>query len=96
MLLGTRAPEPTQENLGGTGIVDGLLSQSTFDLRIGRRLTLAARCTALAAQPCLACLLLRPPVWSSSDLVSLGLSKSVSFPQLGRESSPLVADFQHA
>ena len=49
----------------------------------------SARCAALAAQPCgFARFLLRPPVRSSSVLVSFRLSDSVSFVQLGREQSP--------
>jgi hypothetical protein len=97
MLLRARALQPTKKDLCSTRIRDRALTQTTFDFGIGRRRTVTTRCAALAAQPCgFACLLLRPPVWSSSDLVSLGLSKSVSFLQLGRESSPLVADFQHA
>lgn len=32
--LGTRALQPTQQDLGGTGIGDCALSQTTFDLRV--------------------------------------------------------------
>jgi hypothetical protein len=41
-LLGTRALQPTQEDLGSTGIRDCALPQATFDLRITRRLTVNA------------------------------------------------------
>jgi hypothetical protein len=43
-LLRTRALQPTQENLGSTGIRDRALAQTTLDLRITRRLTATARC----------------------------------------------------
>jgi hypothetical protein len=45
-LLGTRALQPTKQNLGSTGIGDRAITQTTLDLRITRRLALKARCTA--------------------------------------------------
>jgi hypothetical protein len=47
-LLDTRTLQPPKENLGRTGIVDGALTQATFDLSVRRRLTLTARCAPLA------------------------------------------------
>jgi hypothetical protein len=37
-LLGTGTLQPTEEDLGGTGIRDRALSRTTLDLRVGRRL----------------------------------------------------------
>jgi hypothetical protein len=45
-LLGTRALQPTQQNLRSTRIRDGALTQTAFDLRIRRGLALTARCAA--------------------------------------------------
>jgi hypothetical protein len=85
-LLGTRSLQPTQQNLGGAGIGNGALPQTAFDFCVRRRLTLATRCAALAAQPCgFARLLLRPPVRSSSDPVSFWVSYEVSFVELRHE-----------
>jgi hypothetical protein len=43
-LLDTRTLQPTKENLGGTGIRDRALTQTTLDLGITRRLTGTASC----------------------------------------------------
>jgi hypothetical protein len=43
-LLGTRALQPTEENLGGTGIRGRALSQTALDLRVTRGLALTAGC----------------------------------------------------
>ena len=45
-LLDTRALQPTQKNLGSARISDRLLAQAAFDLCVGRRLALTARCAA--------------------------------------------------
>jgi hypothetical protein len=45
-LLGTRALQPTKENLGSTGIGDCRLAQPTLDLRVRRGLALTAGCAA--------------------------------------------------
>ena len=44
--LGLRALQPTEQNLGGARITDRALTQTTFDLGVGRGLTLSTRCTA--------------------------------------------------
>jgi hypothetical protein len=43
-LLRTRTLQPTEKNLCSTGIGNRALTQTTLDLRITRRLALAARC----------------------------------------------------
>jgi hypothetical protein len=43
-LLGTRALQPTEKDLGRMGIRDGALPQTTFDFCVGRRLPLTTRC----------------------------------------------------
>jgi hypothetical protein len=45
-LLGTRALQPTQEDLRGTRVCDRLLTQATLDLRVGRWLPSTAGCGA--------------------------------------------------
>jgi hypothetical protein len=45
-LVGTKALQPKQQNLGGTRIGDCAFAQATLDLRIRRRLTLSARFAA--------------------------------------------------
>jgi hypothetical protein len=42
----SRTLQPTQKNLGGTGIGDCALSQATFDICIGRRRTVTTCCPA--------------------------------------------------
>lgn len=49
-LLGTRALQPTKENLGGTGIRDCALSQASLDFCVRRRFTITARCPAPSPQ----------------------------------------------
>jgi 2-dehydropantoate 2-reductase len=48
-LLGTRAPQPTKENLGRTGIGNGALPQATLDLRV-RRGSLLRRLTIVCVR----------------------------------------------
>ena len=95
--LGRTHPlQPTKENLSGTRIGNSALTQTTLDLCVRRGLTLSACCAALATQRCgFARFLFRPPVRSSSVLVSFRLSDSVSFVQLGREHRLLVTRRGH-
>ena len=57
MLLGTRALQPTEKNLGGARIRDRPLAQATLDLGVTRGLTARAGCAVrscgwnLSAQP---------------------------------------------
>jgi hypothetical protein len=68
------------------GIRNCPLTKATPDFGVCRRRPVTTCGAALSAQPCgFARRLGRPSVWSSCDLVSFRLSKSVSFVQFGRE-----------
>jgi hypothetical protein len=49
-LLGTRSLQPTEKDLGSTGIGNGALPQTAFDFCVRRRLTLTAHCPAWATK----------------------------------------------
>jgi hypothetical protein len=89
VLLGPGALQPAKKNLGGARIGHCASSQALLDLGIRGRLTLSARCAALATQPCrFSGLLGCPSVRSCSDSFSFRVRACFSFSQLGRGSPP--------